>query len=62
MWIARLISSMSDGLGLPRAVLQLDVATLSAMIIVYVAIVCLAVAAPAARALRVQPAIILRSE
>jgi ABC-type lipoprotein release transport system permease subunit len=47
---------------MPRGSLQLDPLTIAATTAVYVVVVCVAVLAPAARALRVQPGTILRAE
>jgi ABC-type lipoprotein release transport system permease subunit len=58
----RLVPSVANSFGLPEESLRIDPPTILAAIIVYAVIVCVAVLAPAARALRVQPASILRAE
>jgi ABC-type antimicrobial peptide transport system permease subunit len=61
-WLMRLVPSVANSFGLPQESLRLDPPTIAAAMILYAIIVCLAVLAPAARALRVQPGIILRAE
>ena len=61
-WLMRLVPSVANSFGLPQESLRLDPPTIVAAMIVYAVIVGLAVLAPAARALRVQPGIILRAE
>jgi len=61
-WLMRLVPSVANSFGLPQESLRLDPPTIVAAMILYAIIVCVAVLAPAARALRVQPGIILRSE
>ncbi|MND02873.1 hypothetical protein D3C83_224260 [compost metagenome] len=58
----RLVPSVANSFGLPEESLQLDPAALIATAVVYLLVVCVAVLAPAMRALRVQPASILRAE
>ena len=58
----RLVPSVANSLGLPQESLRLDPPTIASAMILYAIIVCVAVLAPAARALRVQPGILLRSE
>jgi putative ABC transport system permease protein len=60
--LLRMIPSVANALGLPPESLQLDPPTIGAAMILYAFVVCAAVLAPAARALRVQPGIILRAE
>ena len=61
-WLMRLVPSVANSFGLPQESLRLDPPTIAAAIILYAIVVCAAVLAPAARALRVQPGIILRAE
>ncbi|MBY0495008.1 MAG: ABC transporter permease [Cyanobacteria bacterium] len=61
-WLMRLVPSVANSFGLPEESLRLDPPAIAAAMILYVIVVCLAVLAPAARALRVQPGIILRAE
>jgi ABC-type antimicrobial peptide transport system permease subunit len=61
-WLMRLVPSVANSFGLPEESLRLDPPTIVAAMILYAIVVCLAVLAPAARALRVQPASILRAE
>jgi predicted permease len=61
-WLMRLVPSVANSFGLPQESLRLDPPTIAAAIILYVIVVCFAVLAPAARALQVQPASILRAE
>jgi putative ABC transport system permease protein len=61
-WLMRLVPSVANSLGLPQESLRLDPPTIASAMILYAIIVCVAVLAPAARALRVQPGILLRSE
>ena len=61
-WLMRLVPSVANSFGLPQESLRLDPPTIGAAMILYAIVVCLAVLAPAARALRVQPGIILRAE
>ena len=61
-WLMRLVPSVANSFGLPEESLRLDPPTILAAMILYAIVVCLAVLAPAARALRVQPASILRAE
>jgi len=58
----RMVPSAANSFGLPQESLRLDPPTIVAAMILYVIVVCFAVLAPAARALRVQPASILRAE
>ena len=61
-WLMRLVPSVANSFGLPQESLRLDPPTIVAAMILYAIIVCVAVLAPAASALRVQPGIILRAE
>jgi predicted permease len=61
-WLMRLVPSIADSFGLPQESLRLDPPTIVAAMTMYAVVVCLAVLAPAARALRVQPGTILRAE
>jgi putative ABC transport system permease protein len=61
-WLTRLVPSVANSFGLPEESLRLDPPIIVAAMILYAIIVCVAVLAPAARALRVQPGIILRAE
>jgi predicted permease len=61
-WLMRLVPSVANAFGLPQESLRLDPPAIVAAMALYAIIVCVAVLAPAARALRVQPGTILRSE
>jgi len=61
-WLVRFVSTVATAFDMPRGSLQLDPLTIAATTAIYVVVVCAAVLAPAARALRVQPGIILRAE
>jgi predicted permease len=61
-WMLRFVSTLAQAFDMPPGSLQFDPVTIAATTAVYIAVVCVAVVAPAARALRVQPGIILRAE
>jgi ABC-type antimicrobial peptide transport system permease subunit len=61
-WLVRLVPSLATSFGLPPESLRLDPPTMVAATILYAIVVCVAVLAPAMRALRVQPGVILRAE
>ena len=61
-WLLRFVTTIASALDMPRSVLRLDPPMIALTIVAYVIVVCVAVLAPAARALRVQPGIILRAE
>ncbi len=61
-WLVRFMTTIASALDMPQSVLRLDAPTIAMTTIAYLIVVCVAVLAPAARALRIQPAIILRAE
>jgi ABC-type antimicrobial peptide transport system permease subunit len=61
-WLVRVMAANASTIGMPQSVLRFDASTIALTTIAYLIVVSIAVLAPASRALRVQPGIILRAE